>query len=77
MDPDEKNDNEWIQVTCRKFQPPLIKPLNRYWDGFDSRGRKRWYIELTDGRIMAEKNREFRMWNNRYEVAQKKYKAWK
>lgn len=53
---------EWTQVKSRRCRKPKIYPVNRYWSGFYESGEERWFIELSDGRVITPRHDEFSRW---------------
>ena len=56
---------EWKTVRYKNKKYPdnnTIKIIKKYWRGFSSDGTERWYIELTDGRIIQSSEIEFSKW---------------
>lgn len=72
---DQRSDSEWTKVVFRKHRqdrPPdstqesRIKAIKHYWDGFDNQGCERWYIELSNGAIISNTDKEYGFWIKRY-----------
>lgn len=51
----KSNREEWTPVRSRKDRNRIIKPIRRYWNGFDAYGEL-WFTEYNDGRIEREYN---------------------
>ena len=43
-----------------------IKPVKHYWYGFNKQGKERWYIELNNGGVISNTNKEYDFWAKRY-----------
>lgn len=69
----DNQEGEWIKVGSRKRkekkyiqQEQKIRALRHYWNGFDNQGKERWYIELSNGVIISNSNKEYDNWIKRY-----------
>ena len=65
---DSTSDEGWTKVRSKKErskQQPKTRVHNYYWNGFDKNGFERWFIELTDGRILTPLDSEYNFWQNR------------
>ncbi len=62
-----KKEDEWTSVVTSRRQKQnksydLIKAIKHYWNGFDTEGQERWYIELSNGIILANNNKDYEWW---------------
>ena len=47
-------------------QDPKIRPVKHYWNGFNKQGKEMWYIELNNGTLLSDSNKEYEFWSKRY-----------
>lgn len=63
-------DGSWKKVESRRSRRSLYTlsptPIHKYWDGFDERGKERWYIEMSNGTILTSNSSEYDIWSQRY-----------
>lgn len=43
-----------------------VHPEKHYWCGFDDSGRQKWYIKLSNGRIVGDKDENYFFWLKKY-----------
>jgi len=60
------NVSEWTQVKSRRSRKPKIYPVKNYWNGFEESGNERWYIELSDGRILTPRHEDYIRWSQKH-----------
>lgn len=41
-------------------------PTRRFWLGFDKEGNERWFIELSNGKIIASTDESYNYWLKKY-----------
>jgi len=60
------DDDGWTQVKSkrRRSQQPRVKSVRYYWNGFDKNG-ERWFIELSDGKILTPTDSDYQYWQSR------------
>jgi hypothetical protein len=39
-----------------------VYPVSNYWNGFTEQGKERWYIELSNGSIIAYSDPQYKYW---------------
>ena len=61
------NNDGWTQVRSKRNRnnQSRIRSTKHYWNGFDKNGEK-WFIELSDGKILAATDNEYQYWQNRH-----------
>jgi hypothetical protein len=61
------NNDGWTQVRSKRHRNNLsrLKSAKHYWNGFDKNGEK-WFIELSDGKILTSSDSEYQYWQTRY-----------
>ncbi len=64
-------DNEkWKRVEYGKYNKRLPffnnDPKKYYWNGFNSNGKERWYLEFENGTLITNNNLEFDYWLRRF-----------
>ena len=61
------NNDGWTQVKSKRHrtQQSRVKSAKHYWNGFDKNGEK-WFIELSDGKILTPTDSEYQYWQNRH-----------
>lgn len=40
----------------------VVYPKKHYWCSFDSEGKQKWFIELTNGRVVSDKDENYFFW---------------
>jgi len=40
--------------------------VKQYWDGFDEQNQERWFIELSNGTILSNTDKDYSFWAKRY-----------
>ena len=58
--------NERTQVKPRRVRKFKVCPVGNYWSGFDENGHEKWFIELSDGRVLTQKHEEYEQWAQRW-----------
>lgn len=53
-----------------KYTP--VYPKKHYWCGFNEKGTPKWYIELSNGRIVSERDENYFFWLKKYNLNEKK-----
>jgi hypothetical protein len=48
-----------------------VYPKKHYWCGFDIAGRQKWYIELTNGRLVSSKDENYFFWLKKFSINEK------
>jgi len=63
------NNDGWTQVKSKRHrtQQSRVKSAKHYWNGFDKNGEK-WFIELSDGKILTPTDGEYQYWQNRHNL---------
>jgi len=63
------NNDGWTQVRSKrhKSHQTRVKSAKHYWNGFDKNGEK-WFIELSDGKILTSSDNEYQYWQNRHNM---------
>jgi GH24 family phage-related lysozyme (muramidase) len=72
----KKETERWTKVESRKVssrkklpsQEQKIIPIKKYWNGFNEFGKELWYIELNNGVIISDLNKEYDMWFKKYYI---------
>ena len=61
------NNDGWTRVRSKRTRNNQIrvKSTKHYWNGFDKNGEK-WFIELSDGKILSSTDTEYQYWQNRH-----------
>lgn len=49
-----------------------VYPKKHYWCGFDITGRQKWYLELTNGRLVSSKDENYIFWLKKFSINEKK-----
>ena len=71
----ESDDGDgWTKVVSRKHRNPRPQPpsetklraVKQYWDGFDEQNQERWFIELSNGTILSNTDKDYSFWAKRY-----------
>jgi hypothetical protein len=52
-----------------KYTP--VYPRKHYWSGFDEKGVRKWYIELSNGRIVSSKDENYFFWLKKHTANEK------
>ena len=64
------NGNEWRKVGKRKrrqnYTEPTVYPTHHYWNGFWGSGKKKWFIELSDGSVLNYFNEDYTIQVSRF-----------
>ena len=71
---ESSNADDWIKVSRKARQGKFfyqntdskVRATKHYWNGFDENGNARWYIELSDGTILSQSNKDYNFWSKRY-----------
>lgn len=50
---------EWVKVKNRRSRNKKVVPLKHYWCGYDFMARERWFLEMSDGKILTPLNEEY------------------
>jgi len=65
--------HEWNYVPYRRQRKiqfhradAKVRAIGHYWNGFDKNGREKWYVELSDGRLLTDKDENYMLWVRRY-----------
>ena len=59
--------NEWKKVSRKyKNKEKTGGNLKCYWNGFDEKGRERWYIEFSNGSIISNKDPNYDFWSKKF-----------
>ena len=45
---------------------PNIYPKRNFWCNFDKNGKQKWFIELSNGRLVADKDENYFFWLKKY-----------
>ena len=70
---DSGSAGEWIKIERkRKHTPPItnvivVRPFKHFWCGFNSAGREKWFIELTNGRVVSGNDENYHYWLKKYQ----------
>ncbi len=61
------NNDGWTQVRSKRYKSHQNRRRSAkyYWNGFDKNGEK-WFVELSDGKILTSADSDYRYWQNRY-----------
>ena len=75
----KEDENGWTRVISKKnrrersLSKEVIEPTSKskravghYWNGFNSHGEERWYLELNDGTVITSSHKEYRDLVRRY-----------
>jgi hypothetical protein len=57
--------DQWTRVPKKRKEEKLF-PKRHYWCGFDHRGKEKWYIELSNGRIVSKVDENYQFWLRRH-----------
>jgi hypothetical protein len=52
-------------------QENKIKPLLHFWHGFNKQGNEKWFLELSNGTILSDSNKDYHFWLRRYKPFKK------
>ena len=52
----------------------VVHPKRHYWCGFTPQGKERWYIELSNGRIVSYLDENYQYWLRRYKFKMREEK---
>lgn len=66
---EKKKGNRHSFGACRDIN---VYPKKHYWCGFDEAGRQKWFIELSNGRIVSNKDENYFFWLKKYTTSEKK-----
>ena len=61
------NNDGWTQVRSKRYKNHQNRGRSAkyYWNGFDKNGEK-WFIELSDGKILTSTDNDYQYWQNRF-----------
>ena len=66
-------EEEWTKVATRKnrrekprAQESKVYAIKQYWNGFNNQGDEKWYIELSNGSAMSNRDKDYEFWAKRY-----------
>jgi len=45
---------------------PNVYPKRNFWCNFDKTGRQKWFIELSNGRLISDKDENYFFWLKKY-----------
>lgn len=62
----DKRKMEWTRVNYNKPRRRYLRPVDKWWNGFDSEGRERWFIELNNGVIINDRDNNYSYWLQKY-----------
>lgn len=48
------------------LQRPNIYPKRNFWCNFDKNGKQKWFIELSNGRLVSDKDENYFFWLKKY-----------
>ena len=48
-----------------------VYPKKHSWCGFDITGRQKWYLELTNGRLVSSKDENYIFWLKKFSINEK------
>ena len=54
----DTKEREWQKVHYKKKMP--LKPIRRFWIGFDAYGNERWFTEVNNGNFIVDKKHQYR-----------------
>jgi hypothetical protein len=54
-----------------------VYPEKHYWCGFDEEGYQKWYIKLSNGRIINNKDENYFFWLKKYTASEKQTSFYK
>jgi len=63
-----------VRKEYRNSYPPRnvnVYPEKHYWCGFDDSGSQKWYIKLSNGRIVSNKDENYFFWLKKYTTNEK------
>jgi hypothetical protein len=61
----------WTKIERKRKQisvtpiADIIRPFKHFWCGFTPMGREKWFIELTNGRIVSGDDENYHYWLRR------------
>ncbi len=59
----------WTKVQSRREKRNMQvkpRPVKHYWIGFDNDGNERWYLELSDGKVLTPRDVNYNFWMKRF-----------
>lgn len=48
------------------YKRDTVYPKKHFWCGFDETGRQKWFIELSNNRIISSKDENYFFWLKKY-----------
>ena len=69
----------WVKSESKKKKSTGsgVYPKRHYWCGFNSQGKEKWYIELSNGRAVSHLDENYQYWLRKCKLKikedQKKY----
>jgi hypothetical protein len=54
--------------TERKKKVSSVTVKRHYWSGFNTQGKERWYIELSNGRVVSHLDENYQYWLKKYKM---------
>ena len=45
---------------------PNVYPKRSFWCNFDKNGKQKWFIELSNGRLVSDKDENYFFWLKKY-----------
>lgn len=48
------------------YKRDTVYPRKHFWCGFDETGRQKWFIELSNNRIISSKDENYFFWLKKY-----------
>jgi hypothetical protein len=64
----------WMKSESKKKKGapgPGVYPKRHYWCGFNSQGKEKWYIELSNGRVVSHLDENYQYWLRKYKLKTK------
>jgi hypothetical protein len=68
----------WNLVMSKKQRRDLssnqenkIKPLSHFWHGFNKQGNEKWFLELNNGIILSDSNKDYHFWLRKFRLLKK------
>lgn len=43
-----------------------VYPIKNFWSNFDKNGRQKWFIELSNGRLISDRDENYFYWLKKY-----------